>query len=192
MASRYLHLIRHGHYVHDGADRDFGSLSKLGKFQASCTGKMLKDELKINRMYSSSLRRAKETAEIIAIRYGIQNILLSKLLHEGVPYFSTKLKTEKGVTNQQIEIERNRMESAFVQLFQRHDGAEDIHDVVVCHGNIIRYFIIRCLGVHVSKWLRFDLYQCSRTTIKITDRGEFYILSFGEVGHIPPDKRTFT
>ena len=61
------------------------------------------------------------------------------------------------------------------------------HDIVVCHGNVIRYFVTRALEVDPEAWLGMSLANCSLTVIRINADGTKKLLAIGDVGHIPPN-----
>lgn len=65
--ARYLVLVRHGQYQHDGDGDSSGKLTPLGREQAERTGKRLA-ELKIpfSQIHCSDFTRAAETCDIIA------------------------------------------------------------------------------------------------------------------------------
>jgi len=108
-------LIRHGESIgnqkglHQGQKNDF-SLSELGKRQSYFLKKRF-ENLKIDAIYSSDLRRAKETAEFLSKPRRI-NIILDKRLRE----------RSFGV----IEEEKNILESwrEFVKREQDEKGIE--------------------------------------------------------------------
>lgn len=64
------------------------------------------------------------------------------------------------------------------------------HEALICHGNIIRYLVTKALGVDTSKWINFDIFQCSISTVSIEANGKLRLITFGEIGHISPGKRT--
>lgn len=70
-----FYLVRHG--KKDDAAGDAG-LSAAGRIQARATARHLRDRA-IARVYTSPLRRAKETAEIIAARYGLPVVEAARL-----------------------------------------------------------------------------------------------------------------
>jgi len=68
--------------------------------------------------------------------------------------------------------------------------AEEV-DVLVCHGNVIRYFVCRALQLPSDAWLRFALPNASVTMLHIRPSGRVGIVTMGETGHLPPEKVTF-
>ena len=71
-----IYLIRHGHYnPQNEADK---SLSQNGIIQATRLGKrFLEENVKFEKVYSSTLKRAFETAQICTKVMGIEEVILS-------------------------------------------------------------------------------------------------------------------
>jgi serine/threonine-protein phosphatase PGAM5 len=66
-ATRHLLLIRHGQYVMEGSSDDQRVLTELGRKQAAATGQRLAVlGLPLTRIVVSNMKRARETATIIA------------------------------------------------------------------------------------------------------------------------------
>jgi serine/threonine-protein phosphatase PGAM5 len=85
----------------------------------------------------------------------------------------------------------DQLEEAFPLYFAPSPDV-DRHDVVVCHGNVIRYFVTKALKVDSMAWLGMSIGNCSLTVITIEADGGMKLLSFGDVGHIPPNLTTRT
>ena len=67
---------------------------------------------------------------------------------------------------------------------------QDRRDLLVCHGNVIRYLVTRALGVDTGAWLAMSIENASITTIRIDAKGRAHVIAVGDVGHIPPAMRT--
>jgi len=68
-----LILVRHGYTVHVNGDYLHAPLTSLGQEQATLTGQVLSEtQNHLDGFYSSPLRRAKETADIIAAKIGLK------------------------------------------------------------------------------------------------------------------------
>jgi len=63
---------------------------------------------------------------------------------------------------------------------------------VVCHGNVIRYFVTRALDVDTEAWLGMSIGNCSLTTISVAADGSTKLLCFSDIGHLPPNLVTRT
>ena len=75
-----VHIIRHGEKVIKSGVSD-APLTNLGRMQARKLGKYLSNQAHISLLYASPMRRARETAEIIA-SYTNGHIILDDLLVE--------------------------------------------------------------------------------------------------------------
>ena len=80
---------------------------------------------------------------------------------------------------------------------------QDRYDVASCHiGDAIaailardervNYLVTRALKVDPHAWLGMSIGNCSLTVIKVFADGSMKVLSFGDVGHIPPNLQTGT
>ena len=79
------------------------------------------------------------------------------------------------------------------RLFATHfrpsaDGERS--ELMVCHGNVIRYLVTRALGVDTQAWLEMSVGHASITRIRIEPDGRMKVLSVGDVGHLPPNLQT--
>ena len=70
------------------------------------------------------------------------------------------------------------------------DQEKDSYEVIVCHANVIRYFICRALQLPPEAWLRFSLKHASITWVTIRPDGKISVRGVGDAGHFTPDKLT--
>jgi len=63
----------------------------------------------------------------------------------------------------------------------------DRFDILVCHGNVTRWFVCKALGVDPQAWLGFSIAHCSVTIIQVKPDGTCRVLGVGDAGHIPPN-----
>jgi len=173
----------------DKESSSYGSLTKLGHYQAGCIAKRLK-ELPISKIHSSSLLRAKETALTVVEKFSDLELKSHHSLKEGLPYVPSAVIKRKNLDKLQIKLDKERMEKAFKSFFKANKKEEIKHEALICHGNIIRFFLCKSLGVPIEAWSNFEVYQCSLSVIKITKEGKMVVKSVGESGHIPLVKRT--
>lgn len=190
MGTRYIHLVRHGQYQLDKEHGSYGSLTSLGRYQARKVAKRLNDH-KVSQVHVSTMIRAQETGEIIIDRLKSSKSRNCRLLVEGIPEFPEALIRKKGIKKTNLKKAKSRMNKAFRKYFTPFKGKGERHEVLVCHGNIIRYLVAKALKVETAKWINFDIYQCSLSTVCIDDKGKLRLEVFGEIGHIPVEKRTF-
>ncbi len=68
----------------------------------------------------------------------------------------------------------------------------DRRDVLVCHGNVIRWMVARALNDDSRNWQRMDIGNASITVIAIRADGTFKVAAFSDTGHIPVELQTWT
>jgi serine/threonine-protein phosphatase PGAM5 len=190
MGKKTILLIRHGQY--HAAEKGMPErLTALGRWQAKRVGRRLR-EYKISRIVHSSMPRAHETAAIIKKELKFRGALQPcEKLHECVPGFPAALRKMDGPTaTKNLKRQIAQAEAAFRKYFKasRRDSVE----VLVCHGNIIRYLLCRVLGIESLNWVKMDILQCSVSTVALgTKRAHRrMLLGFNDVGHIPKSRQT--
>jgi len=190
---RTLYLIRHGEYDHaDERDPDVGkALVPLGVAQARILGARLRGlPVEIDSLHSSTMTRARQTALVIGEEFPNLELQTSRLIRECTP---PTWREDIMADEEEADLEActRQIENAYAQYFTPSPGA-DRNDVIVCHGNVIRYFVTKVLGVDTMAWLGMSIGNCSLTVVKIKADGSMKLLSFGDVGHLPPNLSTRT
>jgi len=187
-ATRYLYLIRHGQYVTDVKDPSKKILTDLGRRQAAISGQRLKQlGLNYTRFIQSGLVRAQETAALIANELpDLPKIECDPLLNEARPCRPSPPLPRDLPTYKAIE-QNSQIEAAFRRHFHRAKPKEaaDSHEIIVCHANVIRYFVCRALQFPPEAWLRFSLAHGSITVVEINPNGYVRLRTLGDAGHIP-------
>ena len=199
-----LILIRHGQCEQDGDDPP---LTPLGRQQADIVGNVLK-QYDIDTIYTSTLRRATETTELITNHLADIPIIEDANLIEGVPsippnyteHFHKLAEKRESFTLDGVLDVQERLDTAFDDIFQPADDAPR-HTLVVCHGNVIRYLVTRVLAANAHTWAKLDVNHCSLTTVIIAHEAiqkainpgvvAMSLFGFNDVGHLPSDMRTF-
>ncbi|BFZ19125.1 hypothetical protein BsWGS_22164 [Bradybaena similaris] len=194
-ASRHILLIRHGQYF-DNANNDKDRfLTSLGRSQAEMTGQRLKDlDLPYSILISSTMTRAIETAEIINKYLPDIEHVTDDSLREGAPIPPEPPLGSWKPEQKQFFQDGARIESAFRKYFHRADPGqkEDSYEIIVCHANVIRYFICRALQFPGEAWLRFSLANCSISHIVVRPSGRVTVTAAGDHGHIPGSSISFS
>ena len=226
----HLIMIRHGQYDMKG---DKG-LTSLGREQADLTGKRIEDlgksaiddfygkrKIRISRLYHSDVKRAQETAAIIASHLDPNvAIVEDPMLAEGWPCVPDPYKNVSEIRPSSVFAESARIEAAFRKYCHRvtdfkqdgtsetdkreqtksgpkesndttEDETEEEYVIIVCHQNVIRYFVCRALQLPPEAWLRFRGSNCGITEIIISDDGKVSLEKFADVGHLPVNNHTF-
>ncbi len=65
------------------------------------------------------------------------------------------------------------------------------YDVVVCHGNVIRWFVTQVLEVDPLAWLQMSIANCSLTVVQVRADGSKKLIAFADSGHIPYSMTTY-
>uniref|UniRef100_T1J2V7 Serine/threonine-protein phosphatase PGAM5, mitochondrial n=1 Tax=Strigamia maritima TaxID=126957 RepID=T1J2V7_STRMM len=182
-AKRNIFLIRHGQYHHKT-----GRLTKTGKEQATITGERLQamGYPFRKKLISSTMIRALETASFIRRSNYQFEIKPIDSICEGAP-FSTEPKFDHSPTDEQVEHDTERIEKSFCSLFYRAsvEQMKDSYELVVCHSNVIRYFVCRALQFPPDAWMRFVLNNCSITWLVIHPDGHVELKAMGDAEHLP-------
>ncbi len=192
-ATRNLILIRHGQYNLKGTNDQERYLTELGRSQAQMTGLRLAElDLPLTYMVSSTMTRAIETAGLIkpSLPGGLEIKPNDPILAEGDPYPPEPPSTWK--TENSFHKDGARIEAAFRKYFHRAEVSqtEDSYEVIVCHANVIRYFVCRALQLPPEAWLRISLKHASLTHVAIRPSGNVSIRTLGDAGHFPPKMLT--
>ncbi len=172
MGSRTLILLRHGQY-----EPDSGSLTPIGRKQAQHAAKYLKG-FDFDAVWASTLIRARETAEIVTGHIG-GSMRTTRVLKEGL---YTKIDGYLVPASERRE-DRARADAAYVKFFRT--SRVDRTELLVCHGNLIRYLVCRALKAPISKWMRMNTHHCGLTRIVIRDTGAVRVVSYNETAHLP-------
>ncbi|KHJ85541.1 phosphoglycerate mutase family protein [Oesophagostomum dentatum] len=166
-----------------------------GREQAALLGKRLAEcGMTFDCLVMSTLPRAMETAEIILEHMPSLKRWSCSLLEEGPPYPPVPPVDHWRPEYAEFFEEGARIETAFRRYIHRAPPSqkEDSYEILVCHANVIRYFICRALQFPPEGWLRMSLGNCSITWLVIRPSGRVSLRSLGDVGHLPPSKITFT
>ncbi|KAI4504686.1 hypothetical protein M0802_000236 [Mischocyttarus mexicanus] len=163
---RHLVLIRHGQYNTAGK----GDSEKV-----------------LTELVRSTLTRAQETSKIIEMSLPNVPTQDDSLLAEGAP-----IPPEPPIGNwmslRHFYQDGPRIEAAFRKYFHRADPQQqqDTVTILVCHANVIRYFVCRALQFPPEAWMRMSLNHGSITWLMIYPNGRVTMVCFGDTGHMPP------
>ena len=191
---RTIYLIRHGDYNHeDERDPDVGKeLVPLGIAQAKLVASRLKSlPVKITSLISSTMTRARQTAMIINQEFSELELQQYRLIRECTPP-TWRIDIMKREDPQELKNCMDSLEIAFKKFFIPSPDNEDRNDVIVCHGNVIRYFVTKVLNVNTLSWLQMSIGNCSLTIVRIKPDGTMKLDSFSDSGHIPLNMQTYT
>jgi serine/threonine-protein phosphatase PGAM5 len=179
-----LYLIRHGAYVADrNADPQLGpSITPLGVAQARLIAARLSATgVAFDSMTSSTLQRARDTAAVMHETLSSVPVAQSALLSECTPPLYETAEDE--VTRERATCAK-QLDRAFAEFFT---GAKDAkrNDILVAHGNVIRYLVTKALKVDPRAWPGMSVAHASLTVIQVQPDGSARVLAVGDSGHIP-------
>jgi len=180
MGERTVYLVRHGQLdLRAFAENQrTAGLTDMGREQARLTAERLV-ALDVTAIHSSTIQRARETAEIISRQYPQIVVRESELLREVPNLDSVHFDAEL----------RNRAEQAFTEYI-RTTRAEHGIDIVISHGNLIRYFACRALGVATETAATMETSHCGVTQIHIAADETIQVVCYNDTGHLPSEVRS--
>jgi serine/threonine-protein phosphatase PGAM5 len=197
---RTIILVRHGQY-----SRNPEKLTPLGRKQAQLAARRLK-AMKADLLISSTMPRAIETAQIIGKHLKLKlSARKSKFREATLPVRNQDFEKvhETKLTNKERKRLKTKMsknqriaDRAFKSLFKKPRGPKKGKDkdetiILVAHGNVIRYWVCRALGIDPRRWILMAIHQCSVSTIRIDPKGFVKTLGVSDIGHIPLKSRTY-
>ena len=179
-----LYLIRHGAYVADrNADPRVGpGLTPLGVAQARLIAARLSGAgVVFDSMTSSTLQRARDTAAVMHETLANVAMAQSALLSECTPPVP---ETAQGEVASERATCAKQLDQAFAEFFTPAKNAKR-NDILVAHGNVIRYLVTKALKVDTRAWLGMSVPHASLTVIQVQADGSMKVLAVGDSGHIP-------
>jgi broad specificity phosphatase PhoE len=189
---RFVYLIRHGHYdrVDSLDDRIANGLSERGHAQARLLGKRLAAvSVKPTRFVCSDLLRAIETADEIEGFLRMGKATRDTLLAECTSPSSRPGMNEEHDSAELAACQAN-MEAAWAKYFTPSPQADE-HDILVCHGNVIRWFVNRAISNDTRHWTSLDIANASLTVIAVRPDGGTRLVLYSDVGHLPVAEQTW-
>jgi alpha-ribazole phosphatase len=197
-------LVRHGYtdwiekqILHGISDRP---LSEFGLKQAEATAQYLRDT-KIDRMYSSPLLRAMQTAEKIAGTTGVQAVPLADLREENygwqegkrdwwpfvkdrkalIPFYLITRLTINTLTGEPFWKFGKRVSGVWEKIKQ--DNPEGTA-AIVAHSGVLRMILLHEFGGSRLDVNTYPITACSVSRISINLKGS-QLLSINEHDHLP-------
>jgi serine/threonine-protein phosphatase PGAM5 len=136
-------------------------------------------------VHVSNLLRARQTADLILEAFPSEvkrSLDVDPQLQERFPC-DVEPKRNFSSTPEDMKI----VEDVFQRYFHRPTSNESSVEIIVGHGNVIRYLTMRALQLPPEAWLRTSLPHCSITTITIRGNGNVSLTGMGSYGHLPPE-----
>lgn len=190
--ARTIYLVRHGAYDSSAATKspDGPGLTPLGIAQARLVGARLRGlPAAITTVTASTMTRARETATVVGESLPSVPTQESNLLRECTPPMHGEEKPDPQTEKEQRACQMT-LDEAFRRYFVPARGFEQ-QEVLVCHGNVIRYLVMKALGVDTHAWIGFSIAHASLTVIRVHADGTMSVLAVGDLGHIPPNLQSW-
>ena len=175
---RTLVFLRHGQFSLSTL-----SLTPLGRRQAALAGQRL-CTFPVTRIHCSTMKRAYETALIIAKQHRRRSPARSHLLRECLPTVPRGRRTSSVVSVEMIRRGKDRADRAYRRYFRRPVTRAEC-ELIVSHGNVIRYLIGRALGFRKHGWYQLGTSHCGITILRISEKGEMILDRYNDTGHLP-------
>ena len=189
----YVDMVRHGIYDLDTTatdDRLANGLNKLGHEQARLVGARLAAlPVRFDRLISSEFLRAAQTADDMG------KLMRMTPTRDAVLNECTPTTSNARIMARETPAALAECDSARLVQWQRYFAPtpeHDTFDVLVCHGNVIRWTLMRAVGADVKNWLNLDAGNCSLTIIAVRPDGSVRPVMYSDVGHIPVAKQTWS
>ena len=190
--TRYIVLVRHGQYHSEERDDARRTLTEVGHLQADCLAERLSQyHWSPSQITYSNLTRARETAYHIQSYSKFMNVqsVVDSKLREGRPHQPVPPAGSGIYSKSEVQRDGSRIDAAFDSYFYR-PGPElqkNSYDVIVCHANVIRYFVCRALQLPKEAWIRMAVPHCSITILAIRPTGYVSLKCLGDSGFMPVD-----
>lgn len=192
MTTRTLYMIRHGQYDTSTKTVDGGSLTDIGREQASYAGQAVA-RIPVDIIHASTMTRAIETANIIAEQVQAEYKTYD-VIREAIPTIPPRIATEilqfmendPLFTHDTIHQDKKRVDEAFEQFFSApEENEQSTHELLVCHGNIMRYLVCRALDINVDTWAKMNINHCGITIITVDTQARRRLITHNATGHLP-------
>lgn len=194
---RTLYIVRHGKYEQiptndDDPNDPEGPLDATGREQAALLAERLRG-LPVSVIHCSTLQRALDTAGVIAQRFPGVEVRCSSLLRECVPSVPPLIRDylERRVPARELASGPTQARAAWDAYFQPPEGDADEEQIIVSSGNLISYLVGRAFGAPDDAWIHTDIQHCGLTEVVVSQSRGAVIVRHNDIGHLPPELRTF-
>jgi len=191
-----IYLIRHCHPNYNLIDKLGDAkmpLSKVGKRQRTYLNKKL-NKIKLNKIYTSELKRAQETAEVFAKKTKQETEIdprLNEIVWDDwykIKYFKMSDRKRKNSLEKykkmekQLNIYQKNARKLLSDIYSKDKGKKI---GFFCHGNLIKSILTGILSTDVIGFLSIEISQSSISKIVIDGQGYVKINYINNIGHLP-------
>jgi broad specificity phosphatase PhoE len=200
MMATELILIRHGYTVRVNGDYVHAPLTPLGQQQAAQTGQyLLTSQQPMDGFYTSPLRRAHETADMIASKISIKPVVKNGVrevegleipalgLYEIASIFDPVEDYLDDRAGKPIRWPiQGRVSKSVMEIIAAHP---DQRVVVVAHSGVVSSVLAWYFPEARGEWWLTTVRNCSLTRLAV-DKAKVQILGVDETQHLSPDVMT--
>lgn len=189
---RTIVLVRHGQYeIDDPRDEKVGKgLTPLGVAQARLAGTRLRGlPGGVDDLVASPLTRARQTAELVAAELGRAAPRIDPDLEECTPP-TRRADVMAEEAPEALAACTAQLDRLAARLFAPASAPGPRREVVVAHGNVIRYLVTKALAVDTQAWLVMGIGHTSLTVLTVDGKGVVRVVAVGDVGHLAPSFQT--
>ncbi|MBQ6559203.1 MAG: histidine phosphatase family protein [Erysipelotrichaceae bacterium] len=200
---KHIIAIQHTQSVHHtngmvGSWTDW-DLTEIGKKQADNIGKKLKEELAGQdvTVYSSDLKRAKQTAAEIAKYLGTEPILrqelrernLGKCCGKSVQWLRENMECEEKTVDDRIFSDAESRRDAWNRLlsfFNEIMASDEENIIIVSHGDLLSIWNAMFLGLSVESCSQVDIHGSAGgvSQMTVSDDGKRHVKQIGDMSYI--------
>jgi probable phosphoglycerate mutase len=193
-----LIFVRHGRPQQvqnsDGTPAD-PPLAEIGREQALAVASWLGEET-IDHIYTSPMRRARETSQPLEKRLGLTAIVrddISEFDKDSSSYVpmevlkETNRKAWERMASGAMSTSPETLSSWYTNTVTQLEEIVQVHGgqrvAVVCHGGVINAYLARCLEFDVQDFMKFDVDYTSVTRVLASGAGHRSVKSINETAH---------
>lgn len=174
-------------------------LSELGKEQAQRIGETMAKEFQGWKfvMYSSDLKRAKQTAEIVGNHLGLEPILakelrernLGKCVGKSVQWLKENIECQEKTIEDRLfsDAESRRDEwNRLLPFFKKIMESEDENIIIVSHGDLLSVFNTMFLGLDIETLNNVEVFGLSGGVSRMfeNNEGKRFIKKISDMSYI--------
>lgn len=193
-----IYLVRHGQSeanVSDNHNLAQTPLTEIGRIQAERTANFFRGK-KVCKIFSSDLRRARETAEKISEATSVPVTFLEELreIKKGIFEGKPRIEEEKAIKESGKDPFRFKPEggesyydfynrvSNFIERLKTNNFKGDI--IIVSHGGFIALFLLLLLNLPLEEKRYFGVKNCSVSFLEIDDRWRVKDFKVNDTTHL--------
>ncbi|WP_446217222.1 histidine phosphatase family protein [Micromonospora sp. IBHARD004] len=194
MASRLLYLARHGEQRRAEEEAPETGLSDRGRRQASLLGERLR-RLRFDTVHHGPLRRAAETAELVASALAGVPVHAAEMVGDHLPHDTDPAGLPPAYASflagfdERERTDGPRRTAEAVARFATPPADGDVRDLVITHNFLIAWFVRHALDAPERRWLGLNHHNCGLTVIRYSSGGPPNLIAVNDVAHLPPELR---